>query len=219
MSDDAGIDLLSRALAGLGLSAAAPRLEAYLAEIEKFNPAYGLVKAADRGELIVKHLLDSLAPLTPLRERLPPAARIADAGSGAGLPGIPLAICLGECEFTLIERMGRRAGFLRNVCAALGLANVSVEECEAEKAAAGRFDALCFRAFRPLDKKLLDSLFRLCKPGAFLAAWKGKHDKARAEILACQSGGAGETFEAELLPVQVPCLEDQRCVVFLRQKN
>ncbi|MDR1058118.1 MAG: class I SAM-dependent methyltransferase, partial [Treponema sp.] len=95
-------------------------LETYIAEIELFNPAYGLVGAGDRRELVIKHILDSLAPLGIIHRLLsafPSPYNIADAGSGAGLPGIPLAICLPDVSFTLIERMGRRAGFLRNTLA------------------------------------------------------------------------------------------------------
>ncbi|MEJ5190230.1 MAG: RsmG family class I SAM-dependent methyltransferase, partial [Breznakiellaceae bacterium] len=117
----------------------------YIDEIERFNPAYGLVGTADRKELVVKHILDSLAPLgillnllegegkkwrpeQPLpaslaggKERSPEAQEhpivpltLADVGSGGGLPGIPLAICCPHWQITLIERMGRRAGFLQN---------------------------------------------------------------------------------------------------------
>ncbi|MDR2134356.1 MAG: class I SAM-dependent methyltransferase, partial [Treponema sp.] len=108
-------------------------LERYIAEIELFNSAYGLVKVQDRRELIVRHILDSLAPLGIIARLLAPPAgdaaaageapaaaavpRAADVGSGAGLPGIPLAIAMPRVNFTLIERMKRRAGFLRNTLA------------------------------------------------------------------------------------------------------
>ena len=91
-------------------------LDRYIKEIELFNPAYGLVGAADSSELVIKHILDSLAPLGIISRMLDRSAacrtQIADAGSGAGLPGIPLAIVLKDINFTLIEKMGRRAGFL-----------------------------------------------------------------------------------------------------------
>ena len=123
-------------------------LELYIKEIETFNSVYGLVGVTNTEELVIKHILDSLAPLeiisnllqsslgdlgasAPLRE-VPPI-KVADAGSGAGLPGIPLAIALPNCEFTLIERMGRRAGFLLNTKAVLNLSNINIEEKEIEK--------------------------------------------------------------------------------------
>ncbi|MDR1277797.1 MAG: class I SAM-dependent methyltransferase, partial [Treponema sp.] len=153
------------ALFGSRGDAIARLLATYMAEIERFNPAYGLVGAKDRQELAVKHILDSLAPLGIMRRLLrsfPPPHTIADAGSGAGLPGIPLAICLPQTQVILIERMGRRAGFLRNALAVLGLSNVRVEETEMEKAPPGRCHIVTFRAFRPLEPRLLKGLFRLC---------------------------------------------------------
>jgi 16S rRNA (guanine527-N7)-methyltransferase len=188
-------------------------LTKYIEEIELFNPAYGLVGAGDRRELVIRHILDSLSPLGILRRRLGDAApppRIADVGSGAGLPGIPLAIALPDCSFTLIERMGRRAGFLRNTLALLGLPRLTVEEGEMERAAPGRFDAVCFRAFRPLDPAILRGLLRLLKPGGFLAAYKGRAAAVREEMAAA----AGLSWEA--LPCPVPFLAEERHMVIIR---
>jgi len=211
------------------LSEITAALTVYINEIERFNSAYGLVKVTNREELIVKHILDSLAPLvhiaqsSPLsditRDSLPArtaqGSSVADAGSGAGLPGIPLAICLPGTRFTLIERMGRRAGFLRNVLAVLGLSNCTVEETEIEKAAlgehgehgaSGRFDTICFRAFHPLTPDLLKHLFRLLAPCGRLAAYKGRKDKTEEEMAA-----AGlEHGSWELIPLSVPFLDEER---------
>jgi 16S rRNA (guanine527-N7)-methyltransferase len=210
-----------------------PRLEAvsgllarYIDEIERFNPAYGLVSVKSREELVTRHILDSLAPLgiihrlavskpdTSGQEDAGPDAggpAIADLGSGAGLPGIPLAIVLPDFPVTLIERMGRRAGFLRNAAAVLGLENVTVEEVEMEKAAPARFKLLCFRAFRPLEPGLLKALFRLLVPGGFIAAYKGRLEAIRAELAWLQ---AGEPWEC--LPCPVPGLNEERRLVVLR---
>jgi len=205
----------------------------YIEEIERFNAAYGLVKVANRDELVVKHILDSLAPIAHIYKPLSGTARdssVADAGSGAGLPGIPLAICLPGTRFTLIERMGRRAGFLRNVLAVLGLSNCTVEETEIEKAAldepgehsehresgepcelkepgaTGRFDTICFRAFHPLTPELLKRLFRLLAPGGRLAAYKGRKNRTEEEMAA-----AGlESGSWELIPLSVPFLNEER---------
>jgi 16S rRNA (guanine527-N7)-methyltransferase len=188
----------------------------YIKEIELFNEAYGLVKVSSQKELIVKHILDSLAPLDIIVQHLkmsanagPAAWQIADIGSGAGLPGIPLAICLPQAEFTLIERMGRRAGFLRNCIAVLGLSNVRVEEVELEKAVPGRFDLAIFRAFRPLTHEILKGLRSILKPGGILAAWKGRPENAKEEITAVESAVAS----AEIIPLTVPFLKEERCLV------
>lgn len=208
----------ARALAGPSGEAAAERLERYMAEIELFNPAYGLVGAADRRELVVKHILDSLAPLGALLRLLdaagPAPRRIADAGSGAGLPGIPLALALGGHRFTLIERMGRRVGFLENTAAVLGLDNVEVEQKDVEKAAPGRFDLVTFRAFRPLDAPMLKALFRLLAPGGVLAAYKARQEKVEEEMAAVESiVGSWEAVETP-----VPFLDEPRRLVVVRQK-
>ena len=222
-------------------------LSAYINEIETFNPAYGLVGTTDSNELVIKHILDSLAPLgiinrltKEVHTNLEPTVRkmhkehkediggfikIADAGSGAGLPGIPLAICLPECDFTLIERMGRRAGFLFNTKAALELSNVNIEENELEKCASllaaplltvqpltAQFDLITFRAFKPLELKLLKNLQKLLKPGGIIAAYKGKREKIEAEMASLQ--GAQPIWEA--IPYTVPFLDEERNFLVLK---
>jgi 16S rRNA (guanine527-N7)-methyltransferase len=187
-------------------------LERYIAEIELFNPAYGLVGTQDRQELVVKHILDSLAPLGLISGLLRDdagAPHIADVGSGAGLPGLPLAIALPLARFTLIERMGRRTGFLRNTVAALGLSNVTVEEAEMEKAAPGRFDLAVFRAFRPLTPPILKGLLQLLAEGGVLAAWKGRRAVIEEEL------GRLGLPKPEILPVKVPFLEEERHLVLI----
>jgi 16S rRNA (guanine527-N7)-methyltransferase len=187
----------------------------YVNEIELFNSAYGLVGTADRRELIVKHILDSLAPLgiifRLLKNRAPLAA---DVGSGAGLPGIPLAIVLPGVQFTLIERMGRRAGFLRNTQAVLGLPNISVEESEMEKIPPGRFSLVTFRAFRPLEPKILKGLFRLCAEGGVLAAYKGRRDKTEEEMAAAEKTASLASWE--ILPCPVPFLDEERHLLIIK---
>ena len=197
-------------------------LNKYINEIELFNSAYGLVKVKDRDELIVKHILDSLAPINIIHELLASSSgqaaaqrkpAIADVGSGAGLPGIPLAVCMSDAEFTLIERMGRRAGFLSNVQALLGLANVKIEETEMEKAAGGRFDVVVFRAFRPLTPPILKGLLRLLAPGGTLAAYKGRRESVEEEMAAIGSDG---TLQWKIVPLEVPFLEEERHLVLIR---
>jgi 16S rRNA (guanine527-N7)-methyltransferase len=205
------------------LDTIASLLGRYIDEIERFNPAYGLVAVKSREELVSRHILDSLAPLGiivklleesggPGRQGNGAAAGapwIADLGSGAGLPGIPLAIVLPELRFTLIERMGRRAGFLRNSIAVLALDNVEVEEIEMERAGPGRFDLICCRAFRPLDASLLKAVSRLLVPGGVLAAYKGRREAVEAEM-------APWTGAWDCLPCPVPGLDGERHLLVLR---
>jgi len=204
--------LLEEGLIKLGLfqDRALSLLIRYIEEIELFNPAYGLVKVSDRKELIVKHILDSLAPLSFIRGL--PNNTIADVGSGAGLPGIPLAICMPDAEVTLVERMGRRAGFLRNTIAVLGLSNVKVEEAEMEKLS-GRedFSLVVFRAFKPLDSAILKKLKRLLAPNGYIAAYKGRRQSIETEM-----EQLGKAISWELVPLEVPFLEEERHLVLVK---
>jgi len=207
------------------------RLRRYIDQIELFNPAYGLVGSKNRDELVVKHILDSLAPLPLIRMLLSGIAAtsdvkavagsanhhaalpmIADLGSGAGLPGIPLAICLPEYHFTLIERMGRRVGFLENTCALLGLANVGIEQSDIERSKAHRFELIVFRAFRPLEPAMLKAIFRLLAPHGLLAAYKAREERV-AEELGAVTALVGAWKEIE---TPVPFLEEQRRLVMVR---
>jgi len=183
----------------------------YIAEIELFNPALGLVGTNDRDELIVRHILDSLAPLgIIIQVTIARQLYIADVGSGAGLPGIPLAIVMPDAQFTLIERKTRRADFLRNTQTALGLSNVTVEEAEMEKAPPGRFDVVTFRAFSPLEPKVVKKLFRLCGKGGILAAYKGRREKIEDEITALQTAHKQDTLRCHVFPCPVPFLDEER---------
>lgn len=214
------IDLLSRGLSALGLDPGEDRLARlvrYIEEIELWNPAYGLVKAAGN-ELVVKHVLDSLAALPVLRKLGLPLDRIADLGSGAGLPGIPLAIFLPGSAVTLVERMEKRVRFLENQKARLGLSNVEIVQSEAEKTP-GPYDLVTFRAFRPFsERKLFLSVTKLVKPGGVIAAYKGRLDTAREELAALAPDPVLGPWaaKAEVLPLSVPFMEEERCLVILR---
>jgi 16S rRNA (guanine527-N7)-methyltransferase len=194
-------------------------LTQYIEAIELFNPAYGLVGARDRRELVVRHILDSLAPLGVFRRLLGEAETagagkipaLADVGSGAGLPGIPLAIALPEYPFTLIERMGRRASFLRYALAVLSRPNLAVEEGPVEKAR-GPYRLITFRAFSPLDPALLKALFRLLEPAGALAAYKGRRAVIDGELRVLEALPCAW----EIIPLRVPFLDEERHLVVIR---
>jgi len=193
-------------------------LVSYVSEIKTFNPALSLVGTSDDGELVARHVLDSLAPLGIIAREAAGfgGARIADVGSGAGLPGIPLAIAMPDARFALIERKGRRAGFLRGAAEALGLRNVSVEEQEMEKAKPGRFALVTFRAFRPLEPKTYKKLARLCASGGALAAYKGRREKTELEMAALELACPSIAGRWKLLPCPVPGLDEERHIAVIR---
>jgi 16S rRNA (guanine527-N7)-methyltransferase len=208
-------DILARGLEELGLPPSGPLADSlgrYLSEIERLNPSLGLVGASG-DELVIKHILDSLAPLQALKGLIAGKSepRIADLGTGAGLPGIPLALALPEARVALVDRMTRRTDFLRSMIDFLPLRNAEVIEAQVEHAR-GAYDLVTFRAFRPFERKLFKRVFALCDEGGAVAAYKGKADKAAAELAEI----AGLYSSAEVIPIKVPFLEDERCLVALR---
>jgi 16S rRNA (guanine527-N7)-methyltransferase len=190
-------------------------LERYVKEIELFDAAYRLVAVNDTEELIIRHIRDAIAPAGIIYRLLESNAgtQIADAGSGAGFPGIPLAIILPNYNFTLIERMGRRAGFLHNTRAILGLNSIIVEEGEFEKTKKKQFSLITFRAFKPLKPKLLKVLFSTVDNG-LIAAYKGRREKIEQEM--AQFGDNCCKWEA--IRYNTPFLDEERHLVVIKEQ-
>jgi 16S rRNA (guanine527-N7)-methyltransferase len=204
-------ELLAEGLGRLRIDCPPARLEAlerYRLELERWNQRYGFVKASGV-ELVVRHFLDCLAGLPVLRG-LSPRRTVLDVGSGAGFPGLPLALFLEDSEVVLLERSARKAAFLANVILILGLRNAQVRELELRNLGE-RFDLVTFRALSPLAREL-PGLRRVLAPGGRIAAYKGRRVRI-AEELAGAGLGAGE---AEVLPLEVPFLGEERHLVLLR---
>ena len=150
--------------AGLGQDAATTAaLAQFLGLLSRWNRVHNLTGTRGPRELVERHLVESLA----LR-RLLAGTRIADVGSGAGFPGVPLAICESARRFTLIESRGKRASFLRHVVAELELTNTTVAHVRAEDLPAGLpFDTVLARAVaRPAE--LMAIVRPLTAPGSVL---------------------------------------------------
>ena len=141
-------ECLTERLNEVGLSvdpAAAEALARYLGEIRRWNRVHNLTAITSPEAMIRRHVIESLA-LRPLLA----GTRVADVGSGAGVPGIPLAIAEPDRRFTLIESRGKRAAFLRHVQGVLGLVNVDVQHRRVESMNdAGTFDTILARALAP----------------------------------------------------------------------
>lgn len=208
-------DLLKSGLDAIGLGWTEEDislLNLYISEIELWNTKHSFVKASGE-DLIIDHILDSLSPIKVL-ERYP-FTTLADAGSGAGLPGIPLSLFLKDKKIFLIERSGKRAGFLQNEIGLLKLKNrVSVIESPVETVER-RFDAVTFRAFRQLDE-YAEHLFNLLLPGGFLFAYKGKRSVIDGELAELGHLLHGELV-SDVIKVEVPFSDKERHMVILQR--
>ena len=159
---------------GLELDAAVhAQLLAYLALLDKWNQTYNLTAIRDTLRMVSHHLLDSLAvlPRLPQRTRL----RLLDIGSGAGLPGIPLAMARPEWSVTLLDSNQKKCAFLRQAAAELFLHNVEVVTSRIETfAPAQGFDVVIARALTDLGR-LAETSGHLLAPGGRLVAMKGAY--------------------------------------------
>jgi len=203
-------ETLLRGIGLLGLPAeddTLRRFDLYLRELEKWNSLFGLV-GADGRDLVVRHVLDSLAGTGPISAEHP--RRLADIGSGAGFPGIPLAVYMPETSFTLVEPSRKRCAFLRSAAALMGRANVRVFEGELELVR-DAFDIVTFRAFRPLDRRILRRLAAILAPGGKIAAYKGRREQIGEETAAAEALG----FRSRIEEVSVPFLDEPRHLVWL----
>mgnify|MGYP002860790741 CR=1 FL=1 len=188
----------------------------YIEAIKSFNAIHNIVNTNDDEELAVRHILDSLtaAPHIAKLAAIFPTPQLADIGSGGGLPGIPLAATFPQYTFTLVERMTTRAGFLQQCAQALDLQNVVVRTAQAEEIPAGIFDIATFRAFRPLDKKIIRVLLRIVRQGGCLAAYKARREKIAEEMAAIRR----QVPRYDVIPLTVPFLEDhERNLVVIRK--
>lgn len=183
--------------------------------VSVFNPIYKLVAGTDR-EIVIKHFFDCFAAVPIIQKYVGNCGTMADLGSGAGFPGIVLASVFNRHNITLVERMGRRAGFLRNTVAYLGLKNVTVMERNLEEINE-HFDFISFRAFRPLKDIALD-LSRITKKNAVIFAFKSTEDNINTEISDLEKISSG-VFSTEVVPYDVPFLDARRALLILKKNS
>lgn len=181
------------------------RLLAYLELLTRWNRTHNLTAVRDPDAMVTLHLLDSLACLPHVR-----GPRLLDVGSGAGLPGLVLAIAEPALEVTLLDAAAKRVRFLTQARIELGLGNVSVVHARAETFAPGAgFDTVVMRAVTRLAEGL--ALARpLLAPGGRLLMPKGRYPEA--ELAALEGSG----LRVEVLPLAVPGLDAERHLVVLR---
>ena len=182
-------DLLTLGIEELGLNLSAANianLELFLQEMGRWNQVHNLTAIEDQNDSVRLHLIDSIAVLPSLREFLKvPTPKIADLGSGGGLPAIPIAIMQPQWRLTLIEVVRKKTAFLQHVRGKLQLKNIEVLSERVENVALqqpGQFDAVISRAFTNLARFLELSL-PLLKPDGLVFAMKSKRaDEEMADV-------------------------------------
>lgn len=188
-------------------------LSRYIAELELWNPKLRLVDAAE-DDLITRHILDCLAAVDPVRACISDSPKIADLGSGAGLPGLLFALYLPQARVDLVERSGRRCGFLRNCRAVLSLSNVTVRECEYAQLSPSSYDLVTSRAFSEVDTRFLSVLDRVLTESGCALLLKGRRERVERELQVIETCGG---FEARATALTVPLLDAERTILEIRR--
>ena len=219
-SDVAQRTALNLGLATLKLNlddAQAGQLLAYLALIQKWTQVYNLTAVRDPYEMVTHHLLDSLAVVNPLLCQLDvlqtkrSGLRLLDVGSGAGLPGIVIAICCPGMTVHCVDTVAKKAAFIQQVAVSLKLPNLRGIHARVEKLT-DTYDLISSRAFASLLDFTNWSRQALAAQGVWMAM-KGKHP---ADEMAALPPSV-QVFHVEQL--EVPGLGADRCIVWMRQRE
>lgn len=185
----------------------AGRLLALTEELARWNRSYNLTAIAPP-DMLTHHVLDSLAVQHDLH-----GTRVADAGTGAGFPGLPLAVCNPRRHFTLIDATAKKLRFVTHAVNLLGLSNVTVLHARVERLTVDTpFDTVLARAFAPLPQ-LLEKVAPLCGPRTRVLAMKGRWPES--EIAAVKAPWS-VVASRELA---IPGLQAARCLIVLAQSQ
>lgn len=195
---------------GLDLSAEKQKLLLdHVALIQKWNKVYNLTALRDPADMLTHHLLDSLTAVVPLRRHTRgQPIRVLDVGSGGGLPGVVLAICMPELQVTCVDTVAKKAAFVQQVAVSLKLPNLRGVHARVESLS-DPYQVICSRAFASLPDFVSWSRAALDEGGVWMAM-KGKHPQDEINALPADV----KVFHVE--PLTVPGLEVERCMVWMR---
>lgn len=207
---------LAQGLSALDLPISAPQqglLLDYLALLAKWSKVYNLTAVREPESMLRLHLLDSLAALPPLlRHTQGATTRVLDVGSGGGLPGSAFAIAAPELSVTCVDTVAKKTRFITQVAAELGLKNLRAEHARVEELKAAPFPLITSRAFASLPD-FVQLTRTLLAPGGVWMAMKGQHPADEIAALPPDI----DMFHVEQL--QVPGLDAQRCIVWMRLRS
>jgi 16S rRNA (guanine527-N7)-methyltransferase len=185
------------------------RLLDYVALIQKWNKVYNLTALRDPADMLTHHLLDSLTAIAPLsRHTQGQPIRVLDVGSGGGLPGVVLAICMPELNVSCVDTVAKKAAFVQQVAVSLKLTNLRGLHARVETLT-DPYQVICSRAFASLPDFVTWSRSALAEGGVWMAM-KGKHPQDEIAALPADV----KVFHVE--PLTVPGLDVERCMVWMR---
>ena len=215
-------EVLAQSLPALGLALDDAQITAlldYLALIQKWTKVYNLTAVRDPDEMLTHHVLDSLAVIAPLQKQLAVLAgqgvvgdkpRLLDVGSGAGLPGIVIAICCPHITVHCVDTVAKKAAFIQQVAVTLKLPNLRGIHARVESLTEP-YDVVSSRAFA----SLVDFTTWSEKALAGQGVWMGMKGKHPADEMAALPGSV-EVFHVEQLAV--PGLDAERCIIWMRKR-
>jgi 16S rRNA (guanine527-N7)-methyltransferase len=208
---EAGLRSGAQAL-GLALSdAQIQHLLDYAALIQKWNKVYNLTALRDPADMLTHHLLDSLTAIAPLRRHTQgQPIKVLDVGSGGGLPGVVLAICMPELNVSCVDTVAKKAAFVQQVAVSLKLPNLRGLHARVESLT-DPYQVICSRAFASLHDFVTWSRSALAEGGVWMAM-KGKHPQGEIDALPADV----QVFHVE--PLTVPGLDVERCMVWMRSE-
>jgi len=205
---------LEGAAASFGLSISneqVDRLTRYCDLLQRWNAVYNLTSLKDVDQIFTRHLLDCLAVVMPLRRKLEQAdtVRMLDAGSGAGLPGLVIAIMEPEIDVVCVDTVGKKVAFLQQAVVELALQNVSPQHARVERFDQCDFDVVTSRAFASLPDFVRLTRSALAPSGIWMAM------KAKTPVGEISAVSAiASVFHVE--QIRIPEFPAERCIVWMR---
>ena len=209
---EAGLRSGAQALGLVLTDAQIQHLLDYAALIQKWNKVYNLTALRDPADMLTHHLLDSLTAIAPLRRHTQgQPIKVLDVGSGGGLPGVVLAICMPELNVSCVDTVAKKAAFVQQVAVSLKLPNLRGLHARVESLT-DPYQVICSRAFASLLDFVTWSRSALAEGGVWMAM-KGKHPQGEIDALPTDV----QVFHVE--PLTVPGLDVERCMVWMKAKT